>query len=95
MLEDNEADRLFANEWNFPPWFQNLVRHEARKNTRMVCYFVGSYELMFLSTVQFYYNCMTWLDLDFLSYETEYCIIFMCPKKTELWSAADSSTNSF
>ena len=79
-----------TTDMGIAPWGQNLLRHTIRQRFRLVCWFFGLYQLMFSSTVQLYYNCSCYLDLDWLAYSVTYCIIFMCEKPTALWDGSEA-----
>ena len=48
------------DEWAIAPWSDNLIRWNIRFNLRPICWFLGNYEVMWMTTVQTYYDCMTW-----------------------------------
>ena len=79
-----------TTDMGIAPWGQNLLRHTIRQRFRFACWFVGLYQLMFTNSVQLYYNCSSYLDLDWLAYSTTYCIIFMCEKPTQLWDGSEA-----
>ena len=54
---------------NVPPWADNLLRHQIRGFVRPFCYFGGVYELLFDAKVQIFYDCQTWMDMDFLAFQ--------------------------
>ena len=64
------------------------MRLEMRKNLGNYCFLFGIYEVIFDMKVQLYYNCQTWMNVEFFAYQQEFCIMFMCPNKTSLWSGA-------
>ena len=78
-------------DWIAAPWEQNLARHEIRETLRPWCYWWGVYEVLYIGTVQAYYDCATWLDMDFLAFQTQFCIIFLCPLPSELWTGGISA----
>ena len=57
-----------AEDINVPPWADNLLRHQIREFVKPFCYFGGVYELLFDAKVQIFYDCVTWMDMDFLAY---------------------------
>ena len=76
---------LVKEEVTFAPWLDNLVIYTIRENLKPVCYWWGWYYLIFTSKVQIFYDCVTWMDMDFLAYQTQWCIMFMCPLPKQLW----------
>ena len=79
-----------TEELGIAPWGQNLLRHTIRQRFRYACWFFGLYQLMFTTSVQLYYNCASYLDLDWLAYSRTYCIIFLCEKPTALWDGSEA-----
>ena len=55
-------------DWIAAPWDSNLFRWEIRENLRPYCYWLGMSEVLYIGTVQTYYDCATWLDMDFLAF---------------------------
>ena len=78
-------------DWIAAPWDQNLLRWELRENVRPYCYWWGFLEVLYIGTVQAYYDCATWLDMDFLAFQTKFCIIFICPLPSEVWTGGISA----
>ena len=77
--------------FNIPPWTDNLLRLALRDWVRPYCYWYGYYEVLYVGTVQEFYNCQTWMDLDFLAYQVEWCVIFLCKLPDKVWSGGDQT----
>ena len=60
-----------------------------------ICFGMGNVEVFFGETVQFFYNCMTWMDVALLAYQEEYCLIPFCPKKYELWTPSSAEESIY
>ena len=87
VQEAHEEEPAF----NIPPYFDNLLRLQLREFIKPFCYWVGIYEVLYEGTVQMFYDCNTWMDLDFLAFQVEWCVIFTCELPTELWSGGDQT----
>ena len=78
--------------WAIAPWSDNLIRWAVRFNLRPICWFVGSYETMWTTTVQLYYDCMTWQNVDLLAFQPNWCWLGFCPKITQLWNGVGADS---
>ncbi len=81
----------FDDNFAFAPWGDNLIRWLIRFNLRPLCWFIGDYEVMFAIQVQMFYNCQTWMNVDLLAFQPDWCIIGFCPKITELWNGINAN----
>ena len=59
---------LVSEELTIAPWLDNLVRYSMRENLKPICFWWGWYDLIFASKVQTFYDCVTWMDMDFLAF---------------------------
>ena len=63
-----------------------------RFNLRPICWFIGDYEVMFTVTIQYFYDCQTWSNVDLLAFQPNWCLIGFCPKVTELWNGVGADS---
>ena len=73
------------DQFRFPPWDQNLIRLELRLSIMNLCWFWGFYDLLFSVEVQAFYDCMTWLNTDWLAFQDNWCFWFFCERKKQLY----------
>ena len=62
-----------------------MLRWEVRQNIKNWCWWWGFYDLLFSVEVQSFYDCMTWMNIDWLSYQENWCLWIFCEKKKELF----------